>query len=522
MSRLSAELLITAGVEGLPHLDALIQRIEDAGGDTNQLRDATAQLRREWDNLDSAQQASRLRDLAEAANQGAQDVGILGQRVREARDELDAISRAKITIGLANDEDIKRRIEAVADAYRTLQEDGTLSQEELARAAELYSAQLADLERQLGSVSHELSALEGARVTIGLDADNRARQEITQLDHALEQLRASGTLTEEELARATQLHAERVGELRAQIGEVGETAEESAERFGEMASGLAEVVAAGGGLAGVVNEAVQFEAAMAAVKKAVDATPEAMARLSSQVKELAIELGMVPESVAEITAAGGRLGVAFEDLPEFTRLAGQMAVAFDMTAESAGDSAAKLANVFQIPLAEVRALGDAINTLGNNTAAKESEIVEALTRIGGSAKQFGLATEQTAALSAAFIALGKSPETASTAINALLNRLQTGGQGVSGFAEGLEDLGLSANRLADNIRANPQAALREFLGSLEKLDNQQRAITLTKLFGQEYADDISLMVGSLAEYDRQLGLVGDKTKTAGAMQNEFA
>ena len=247
-----------------------------------------------------------------------------------------------------------------------------------------------------------------------------------------------------------------------------------------------------------------------------------MARLSSQVKELAIELGMVPESVAEITAAGGRLGVAFEDLPEFTRLAGQMAVAFDMTAESAGDSAAKLANVFQIPLSEVRALGDAINTLGNNTAAKESEIVEALTRIGGSAKQFGLATEQTAALSAAFIALGKSPETASTAINALLNRLQTGGQGVSGFAEGLEDLGLSANRLADNIRANPQAALREFLGSLEKLDNQQRAITLTKLFGQEYADDISLMVGSLAEYDRQLGLVGDKTKTAGAMQNEFA
>ena len=522
MSRLSAELLITAGVEGLPHLDALIQRIEDAGGDTNQLRDATAQLRREWDNLDSAQQASRLRDLAEAANQGAQDVGILGQRVREARDELDAISRAKITLGLANDEEIKQRIEAVADAYRTLQEDGTLSQEELARAAELYRAQLADLERQLGSVSHELSALEGARVTIGLDADDRARREIEQLDHALEQLRASGTLTEEELARATELHAERVGELRAQIGEVGETAEESAERFGEMASGLAEVVAAGGGLAGVVNEAVQFEAAMAAVKKAVDATPEAMARLSSQVKELAIELGMVPESVAEITAAGGRLGVAFEDLPEFTRLAGQMAVAFDMTADAAGDSAAKLANVFQIPLSEVRALGDAINTLGNNTAAKESEIVEALTRIGGSAKQFGLATEQTAALSAAFIALGKSPETASTAINALLNRLQTGGQGVSGFAEGLEDLGLSANRLADNIRANPQAALREFLGSLEKLDNQQRAITLTKLFGQEYADDISLMVGSLAEYDRQLGLVGDKTKTAGAMQNEFA
>ncbi len=518
---MATELNVALQIDARANIDAIgktIAELKAAGGSTEDLERQLQALTAELDRLEQEAQANGLESVSEDAQKLRDQLTATSAEAERLR----KITAAKITLGLANDEDIKRRIEAVADAYRTLQEDGTLSQEELARAAELYREQLADLERQLGSVSHELSALEGARVTIGLDADDRARREIEQLDHALEQLRASGTLTEEELARATELHAERVGELRAQIGEVGETAEESAERFGEMTSGLAEVVAAGGGLAGVVNEAVQFEAAMAAVKKAVDATPEAMARLSSQVKELAIELGMVPESVAEITAAGGRLGVAFEDLPEFTRLAGQMAVAFDMTAEAAGDSAAKLANVFQIPLSEVRALGDAINTLGNNTAAKESEIVEALTRIGGSAKQFGLATEQTAALSAAFIALGKSPETASTAINALLNRLQTGGQGVSGFAEGLEDLGLSANRLADNIRANPQAALREFLGSLEKLDNQQRAITLTKLFGQEYADDISLMVGSLAEYDRQLGLVGDKTRTAGAMQNEFA
>ena len=518
---MATELNVALQIDARANIDALQKTIDElkaAGGSTEDLERQLQALTAELNRLEQEAQANGLESVSEDAQKLRDQLNATSAEAEKLR----KITEAKITLGLANDEAIKQRIEAVADAYRTLQEEGTLSQEELARAAELYREQLADLERQLGSVSHELSALEGARVTIGLDADDRARREIEQLDHALEQLRASGTLTEEELARATELHAERVGELRAQIGEVGETAEESAERFGDMAQGLAEVVAAGGGLAGVVHSAVEFEAAMAGVKKAVDATPEAIARLSSQVKELAIELGMVPEAVAEITAAGGRLGVAFEDLPEFTRLAGQMAVAFDMTAEAAGDSAAKLANVFQIPLAEVRALGDAINTLGNNTAAREGEIVEALTRIGGSARQFGLATEQTAALTASFIALGKSPETAATAINSLLNRLQTGGQGVSGFAEGLDDLGLSANRLAENIRANPQAALREFLGSLEKLDNQQRAITLTKLFGQEYADDISLMVGSLAEYDRQLGLVGDKTRTAGAMQNEFA
>ena len=516
---MATELNVALQIDARANIDALQKTIDElkaAGGSTEDLERQLQALTAELNRLEQEAQANGLESVSEDAQKLRDQLNATSAEAEKLR----KITEAKITLGLAGDEEVKKRIEEVAAAYQLLQEQGDLTQEELTRAAELYREQLADLERQLGSVSHELSALEGARVTIGLDADNRARQEITQLDHALEQLRASGTLTEEELARATQLHAERVGELREQLGEVG--AEESAERFSDMAQGLAEVVAAGGGLAGVVAEAVQFEAAMASVKKAVDATPEAMAHLSSQVKELAIELGMVPEAVAEITAAGGRLGVAFEDLPEFTRLAGQMAVAFDMTAEAAGDSAAKLANVFQIPLAEVRALGDAINTLGNNTAAREGEIVEALNRIGGSARQFGLATEQTAALTASFIALGKSPETAATAINSLLNRLQTGGQGVSGFAEGLDDLGLSANRLAENIRANPQAALREFLGSLEKLDNQQRAITLTKLFGQEYADDISLMVGSLAEYDRQLGLVGDKTRTAGAMQNEFA
>lgn len=518
---MATELNVALQIDARANIDALQKTIDElkaAGGSTEDLERQLQALTTELNRLEQEAQANGLESVSEDAQKLRDQLNATSAEAEKLR----KITEAKITLGLAGDEEVKKRIEEVAAAYQLLQEQGDLTQEELTRAAELYREQLADLERQLGSVSHELSALEGARVTIGLDADDRARQEIAQLDHALEQLRESGTLTEEELARATALHGERVAELRGELGEVGKTAQDSAGRLGEMVAGLKDIVAAGGGLAGVVREAVQFEAAMAAVKKAVDATPEAMAQLSSQVKELAIELGMVPEAVAEITAAGGRLGVAFEDLPEFTRLAGQMAVAFDMTAEAAGDSAAKLANVFQIPLAEVRALGDAINTLGNNTAAREGEIVEALTRIGGSARQFGLATEQTAALTASFIALGKSPETAATAINALLNRLQTGGQGVSGFAEGLDDLGLSANRLADNIRANPQAALREFLGSLEKLDNQQRAITLTKLFGQEYADDISLMVGSLAEYDRQLGLVGDKTRTAGAMQNEFA
>lgn len=45
---------------------------------------------------------------------------------------------------------------------------------------------------------------------------------------------------------------------------------------------------------------------------------------------------------------------------------------------------------------------------------------------------------------------------------------------------------------------------------------------LSQLFGTEYSDDIALLVGSLGEYEKALGLVADKGQVVGAMQKEVA
>jgi phage tail tape measure protein, TP901 family len=76
--------------------------------------------------------------------------------------------------------------------------------------------------------------------------------------------------------------------------------------------------------------------------------------------------------------------------------------------------------------------------------------------------------------------------------------------------------------MAANIAANPQQALTEFLHKLEGLDKQSRALTLSQLFGTEYSDDIALLVGSLGEYEKALGLVNDQAQIQGAMQKEAA
>lgn len=100
-NRLDAELLITAGVDGLQHIDRLINSIDAAGGDTDQLREASQRLRDEWDNLSADEQAQRLRDLGNAANQGADDVDILGRNTDETTSAFDRMKGAVMALGAA-------------------------------------------------------------------------------------------------------------------------------------------------------------------------------------------------------------------------------------------------------------------------------------------------------------------------------------------------------------------------------------------------------------------------------------
>jgi TP901 family phage tail tape measure protein len=349
---------------------------------------------------------------------------------------------------------------------------------------------------------------------LGISAHSKVRDEIAKVQSAYERLKASGKLTGEELAQASLKAHERVRELEKSTNGWAESLENAK-------GAITGVVAAGAGVATIVTQAVQFESAMADVAKVVDGTEGQIGALADRIKELSTELPISADELAKMAAAGGQLGIPIQNLEQFIVLSAKMATAFGISSEQAGAAVAKLTNVFGISLNEVEKLGDAINVLGNTTAAREGDIVEVLTRIGGTAKQFGLATEQAAALSAAMLSLGKTPEVAATGINALLSKLQAAPVQGEKFQEALDRMGLSARQLADSIRENPQKALDEFLTQLEGLDNQDRAEILAKLFGIEYQDDISALVNSLKLYRESLGRVGEEGKTAGALTQEF-
>lgn len=554
-----ASLRIKAGVEGTDNIDKLAESIADAGVDVTHLTDESAKLAKQFGEIEQKQALiTQFRELKKATSeantewQAAQAAtAAYTSQIETARDSLEALEVAMRNQGDMSQEEARatqaeynamvreiRNLEqaqanqATRASQLSTQYDELNSQLVQTRSAMhdvgLSTTGLNDQQRALAQESQaaqtalgeltaeaeRLNAIAQARVTLGIDTDDNARRQIEEVTAAYETLRDSGTLSSEELARANQLHTARVAELEAQLGETAPTLETLTEEFGK-------VTAAAGGLAYVTNAAMEFETAMSGVKKVVDGTPEQIQALSTQIQQMSVDMGMTTDAIAEIAAQGGQLGIPIEKLGEFTKMAGEMSVAFGMTAEDAGDAAAKIANVFGIPIEEVGKLGDAINTLGNTSAAKESEIVDVMQRIGGQAKQFGLATEQAAALSAAFISLGKSPEVAGTAINALLTKLQTANVQSDDFKEALAGIGINANKLADDINANPQQALSNFLKTLSEMDKQQRSVTTFKLFGQEYVDDVNALVGGLDTYNKALDSVKDKSAIAGAMQKEF-
>ena len=288
------------------------------------------------------------------------------------------------------------------------------------------------------------------------------------------------------------------------------------------------IKATAGVVMGLAEEAIKFESAMADVKKVVDfESPDGLKNLQKDILEMTRTIPMAKEELAQIAASGGQLGVAEKDLKSFTETIAKMGVAFDMPAEQAGDSMAKLANVYQIPIAQIGKLGDAINHLSNSSPAKASDIVNALGRVGGVAKQFGLTELQTASLSNAFISLGTTPEVAGTAINGMLTKLMTADKQGKKFQAVLEGMGTDAKALKKAIAENGEQALMDFLRQIEKLPKENQMGALVDLFGLEYADDVAALVGGLDTYKKSIDELkkagkGGKPEFMGSMEKEFA
>lgn len=385
----------------------------------------------------------------------------------------------------------------------------------------------------------------GASIGGAVAGIKSVKSSLDVLDKTVKGLAARQSLLGETLQNPLRMSRKRVGELRREYDQLGQTIakinrkrslvadlqQQKQAHYDRRRAIKDEFWGAAGAVAGVafpVKLAVEFESAMADVKKVVDFdTPKQFKEMEQDILRLTRTIPMAGTELAKITASGGQLGVARKDLPKFTETIAKMSVAFDMAADQAGDSMAKLANVYQIPIDQIGKLGDAVNHLSNSSPAKAGDIINTLGRVGGVAKQFGLTEIQTTSLSNAFISLGKTPEIAGTAINGMLTKLMTADKQGAKFQQALKNMGMESKDLKKAIKENGEQALMDFLKQVGKLPKENQMGALVDLFGLEYADDVAVLVGGLETYKKSIDELKKTSKDGkpafiGSMDKEFS
>ncbi|MBS9780866.1 MAG: phage tail tape measure protein [Gammaproteobacteria bacterium] len=274
-----------------------------------------------------------------------------------------------------------------------------------------------------------------------------------------------------------------------------------------------------------VKAAIDFESAMADVKKVVNFdTPQQFKQMQNDILGLTRKIPMAGDELAAIVAAGGQAGIARKSLLGFAGDAAKMGVAFDMAAGDAGGAMATMSNVLGRPIEKMSELGDAINHLSDNANAKARDIVNVINRAGVSMKTLGLSDNQTAAMSSTLLSMGRAPDVAAQAMIGM-------GRGFKQLRAGkhskeLAKLGWTTKSFAKALENDAQKTLLQFIDRLKTLPKAQRDAVSSKIFNERYAESINLMTENVTEYRRQLQLLQDtdaqgNPKYIGSMTREF-
>ena len=290
----------------------------------------------------------------------------------------------------------------------------------------------------------------------------------------------------------------------------------------DFKSSIMDKVALGTSVALPMKLAIDFESSMADVNKVVNfASTEEAKAFEQSILKMTRSIPINASGLAEIVAAGGQLGITKDKLLDFTQVTAKMSTAFDMSTAEAGESSATLMNIFGLSVSGVSDLGDALNHLSDNSASKAKDLVNVLARVGGNSKLLGITAEQTASLASAFLAMGKPAEVTGTAINAIFQKLGTADKQGKKFQDALEQMGLSTQELKENISENAEGAIVDFLKRIQSIEDDEKLGLLSDMFGAEYADDVALLTVGLDNYTSAIGHLADKTKYAGSMNREF-
>jgi len=297
------------------------------------------------------------------------------------------------------------------------------------------------------------------------------------------------------------------------------------EQLAAMRGKLLGAAAVGYGLTraitGPVQAAMDFESAMADVKKVVDFDNfDDFKKFQNDVLEMTTRIPMAGKELSAIVAEAGQSGIPKAELLKFTEMAAKVGVAFDISAREAGEALAKMKTGLGLSIAETSKLSDAMNHLSNNQASKARDVLDVVRRVGAMGKQFGFRPEQVAAFGSAMVAAGAQSEVASTSFMNMGRALTKGASATKRQRAAYQRLGLDAKKVAIRMQKDAVGTTVDAMERIGKLPAHLRASVVSDLFGDE-ARALGPLLTNLPLLKNSLKLVASEQEYLGSTEKEY-
>jgi len=322
------------------------------------------------------------------------------------------------------------------------------------------------------------------------------------------------------VADAAKIHAKETAEIKrkqealARMEKFQANAAKRASLKGEMMGMVAGFMASGA----PVKLAMDYETAMAKVKPKAQFDKSGFEQFKKEVLALG---GNLQDSAA--IAAKGAVTVAQSELVRFTAVGKQITKAWDMSAEDAGDALAGIRSHFKLTQAQTDEYLDTLAHLSHNMrGASGADMLEFSHRVADLGKQYGVSREQVAAMGATMSSMQVPTKQAISATQGLFNTLGQAGTASKGALKGFHDaLGMSGKQVQAEFRKDAQGTMIQIFEHLRKYSGPMRARLAKEMFGEGEANTVIKLVENLDDYKKAVAMAGDKTKSAGAFQQDY-
>lgn len=230
--------------------------------------------------------------------------------------------------------------------------------------------------------------------------------------------------------------------------------------------------------------AINFDTALANVRKTSDLTEQQLQKLGDSALDLSTKQPVTAETILNIEALGAQLGVADDELESFAKTVSGLDIATNMDFETAGSQMAQFANITQMTHDKFQNYGSTIVDLGNHLATTEKDISNMALRLAGVSSAANFSQAEILGMSGAMSSLGIKAEAGGSAMTRIIQDISKNvANGTDKVQEYARVSGISAEEFANKWKTKPMEAIEllvEGLGKSSK-SGEDMNVTLEKL-----------------------------------------